>query len=87
MQIQELDLKRCHWVAKACQRAGIVYQASQDHSETLELYHRDLETGALKKLKVALEEQQKKSAPEKFVDRAGLETSMLRRMIVVPSAR
>ena len=24
-QIQELDLKRCHWVAKACQRAGISY--------------------------------------------------------------
>lgn len=40
---------------------------------------------ALKELKVALEEQQKKSAPEKCVDRAGLETSMLRRMIVVPS--
>ncbi len=25
MQIQELDLKRCHWVAKACQRAGGAY--------------------------------------------------------------
>jgi len=24
-QIQELDLKRCHWVAKACQRTKIVY--------------------------------------------------------------
>lgn len=24
-QIQELDLKRCHWVAKACQRAGTIY--------------------------------------------------------------
>ena len=25
VQIQELDLKRCHWVAKACQRGGIGY--------------------------------------------------------------
>jgi dTDP-4-dehydrorhamnose reductase len=24
-QIQELDLKRCHWVAKACQRTAIAY--------------------------------------------------------------
>ncbi len=24
-QIQDLDLKRCHWVAKACQRTKIVY--------------------------------------------------------------
>jgi dTDP-4-dehydrorhamnose reductase len=24
-QIQELDLKRCHWVAKACQRTGFSY--------------------------------------------------------------
>jgi dTDP-4-dehydrorhamnose reductase len=24
-QIQELDLKRCHWVAKACQRTKIIY--------------------------------------------------------------
>lgn len=24
-QIQDLDLKRCHWVAKACQRAGTIY--------------------------------------------------------------
>ena len=24
-QIQELDLKRCHWVAKACQRSGTAY--------------------------------------------------------------
>ena len=24
-QIQELDLKRCHWVAKACQRSNIAY--------------------------------------------------------------
>lgn len=24
-QIQELDLKRCHWVAKACQRTSITY--------------------------------------------------------------
>ncbi|MDH5173298.1 MAG: NAD(P)-dependent oxidoreductase [Gammaproteobacteria bacterium] len=23
--LQELDLKRCHWVAKACQRSGITY--------------------------------------------------------------
>ena len=23
--LQELDLKRCHWVAKACQRSGIAY--------------------------------------------------------------
>lgn len=23
--LQELDLKRCHWVAKACQRSGIIY--------------------------------------------------------------
>jgi dTDP-4-dehydrorhamnose reductase len=25
VQIQELDLKRCRWVAKACQRGGITY--------------------------------------------------------------
>lgn len=25
VQIQELDLKRCHWVAKACQRSGTAY--------------------------------------------------------------
>ncbi|MDX1732828.1 MAG: sugar nucleotide-binding protein [Halioglobus sp.] len=25
VQIQELDLKRCHWVAKACQRSGATY--------------------------------------------------------------
>lgn len=24
-ELQELDLKRCHWVAKACQRSGITY--------------------------------------------------------------
>lgn len=24
-QLQELDLKRCHWVAKACQRSGMTY--------------------------------------------------------------
>ena len=24
-QLQELDLKRCHWVAKACQRSGSTY--------------------------------------------------------------
>lgn len=24
-QLQELDLKRCHWVAKACQRSGMIY--------------------------------------------------------------
>jgi dTDP-4-dehydrorhamnose reductase len=24
-QLQEPDLKRCHWVAKACQRGGIIY--------------------------------------------------------------
>ena len=24
-QIQELDLKRCHWIAKACQRSGTTY--------------------------------------------------------------
>jgi dTDP-4-dehydrorhamnose reductase len=24
-QLQELDLKRCHWVAKACQRGGMTY--------------------------------------------------------------
>jgi dTDP-4-dehydrorhamnose reductase len=24
-QLQELDLKRCHWVAKACQRGGMIY--------------------------------------------------------------
>ena len=24
-QMQELDLKRCHWVAKACQRSGMTY--------------------------------------------------------------
>lgn len=23
--LQELDIKRCHWVAKACQRGGIIY--------------------------------------------------------------
>ena len=25
VQIQELDLKRCHWVAKACQRSKSIY--------------------------------------------------------------
>ena len=25
IQIQELDIKRCHWVAKACQRSGCAY--------------------------------------------------------------
>ncbi len=25
VQIQELDIKRCRWIAKACQRAGITY--------------------------------------------------------------
>jgi len=25
LQIQELDLQRCHWVAKACQRTGTAY--------------------------------------------------------------
>jgi dTDP-4-dehydrorhamnose reductase len=25
LQIQELDLKRCHWIAKACQRTGTAY--------------------------------------------------------------
>jgi dTDP-4-dehydrorhamnose reductase len=24
-QLQDLDLKRCHWVAKACQRSGMTY--------------------------------------------------------------
>jgi dTDP-4-dehydrorhamnose reductase len=43
-QLQEIDIRRCHWVGKACQRSGIVYlfvSSSRVFSGQLERLYRE----------------------------------------------
>jgi len=45
-QLDELDFKRCHWLAKACQRSGIHYlylSSARVFSGTLERQYRELD--------------------------------------------